>query len=37
MNSEDVSPSIETAIVIPCPIRRPRDMSITNWMLGVTR
>ena len=34
MNSAGLPPSLETANLIPCTIRRPGDVSVTNWSLG---
>ena len=34
MNSAGLSPSLETANWIPCTIRRPGDVSVTNCSLG---
>ena len=34
MNSAGLSPSLETANLIPGTIRRPGDVSVNNWSLG---
>ena len=34
INSAGLSPSLETANLIPGKIRRPGDVSVTNWSLG---
>ena len=34
MNSAGLSPSLETANLIPDTIRRPADVSVNNWSLG---
>ena len=34
MNSAGLSPSLETANLIPGTIRRPGEVSVNNWSLG---